>query len=277
MKVAFQGVRGAFSEAAIYQQYGTKVETCGFDDFEAVFDAVIRGEMDAAMIPVENSIAGSVSRNYDFFLVKPVVAISEVYAPVRHCLLAKPGVSLEDITSVLSHPMALKQCESYLREYDFKSVPEYDTAGAAKLVAESTEHHFAAIASHLAGEIYNLDILAEDIQTMNTNMTRFLVVATSEPEDIRREKTSIAFKTEHHPGALEDCLHTLTRNQINLTKIQSRPIPENPWEYVFYADFEGGADQTNVSKAMTELKDEAKYLKVLGSYPMGDKGKPQSA
>ncbi|MBS1272216.1 MAG: P-protein [Candidatus Marinimicrobia bacterium] len=224
------------------------------------------------MIPVENSIAGSVSRNYDFFLNKPVTAVNEVYAPIRHCLLAKRGVILSDIETVLSHPMALKQCEVFLKDLNVKTVPEYDTAGAAKMVAEAGEPTHAAIASALAGKIYNLDILAEDIQTMDTNMTRFLVIATKEPDDLRREKTSIAFKTEHHPGALEECLHKLTRNKINLTKIQSRPIPENPWEYVFYADFEGGTDQPNVRKAMQELESEAKFLKVLGSYPIGEKG-----
>lgn len=272
MKVGFQGVRGAFSEAAIYQEYGKTVETVGYGNFEDVFNAVIRGEIDAGMIPVENSIAGSVSSNYDFFLTKDVAAIREVYAPIRHCLLVQSGVQLADIQAVLSHPMALKQCEEYLKTLKVKAVPEYDTAGAAKMVAEAGEPTHAAIASALAGKIYNLDILAEDIQTMDTNMTRFLVIATKEPDDLRREKTSIAFKTEHHPGALEECLHKLTRNKINLTKIQSRPIPENPWEYVFYADFEGGTDQPNVRKAMQELESEAKFLKVLGSYPIGEKG-----
>jgi len=278
MRIGFQGVRGAFSEAAIYQEYGDGdlVETVGFDNFEEVFDAVAQGDLDAGMIPVENSIAGSVSRNYDFFLSKPVTAIREVYAPIRHCLLAKQGVRLAEIRAVLSHPMALKQCEDFLKDLNVKSMPEYDTAGAAKMVAEGDELTRGAIASALAGTIYDLDILAEDIQTMDINMTRFLVIARNAPEDIKREKTSIAFKTEHHPGALEECLHKLTKNKINLTKIQSRPIPENPWEYVFYADFEGGTDQENVQRALNELESESKYLKVLGSYPMGDKGAPRA-
>lgn len=271
MRIAFQGVRGAFSEAAIYQHYGEKADTIGYANFEEVFDAVVEGRVDAAMIPVENSIAGSVSRNYDSFFSMPVTAIAEVYAPIRHCLLAKRGVSLEYITKVLSHPMALKQCESFLKNHNLKSLPEYDTAGAAKLVAESSDNTLAAIASKLAGEIYDLDFLAKDIQTMSSNMTRFLVIASEAPANLRREKTSIAFKTEHHPGALEDCLHKLTKNKINLTKIQSRPIPENPWEYVFYADFEGGTDQDNVRQALRELEETAKFLKIIGSYPMGEK------
>ena len=271
MKIAFQGVHGAYSEFAIYQQYGSDVETVGYESFEDVFDAVTRQDVGAGIIPVENSIAGSVSRNYDFFLSKPVYAIGEVYTPIRHCLLAVPGRQLSDIRTVVSHPMALKQCEAFLKTHGFKSLPEYDTAGAAKLVAERTDLSQAAIASSLAAEIYQLQILVEDIQTMNTNLTRFLVIAEAMPKDLRREKTSIAFKTEHHPGALEDCLHILTNNQINLTKIQSRPIPENPWEYVFYADFEGGTDSARIRHALQELEVEAKYLKVLGSYPLGKK------
>lgn len=270
MKIAFQGIQGAFSEAAIYKQYGKQVETVGYDNIEEVFDAVIEGVVNYGMIPVENSIAGSVSRSYDFFLEKPVHAIAEVYLPVRHYLMGIPGSNLSQIRKALSHPMALNQCEKFLQIHRIKPVPEYDTAGAAKIIAERGEITEGAIAAELAAGYYQLEILAENIQSNNMNMTRFLVVSKEPQPDIPMEKTSVAFKTKHFPGALEECLHTLSSNKINLTKIQSRPIPENPWEYVFYADFEGGLNDNNVWVGLQQLEKAAKFLKILGSYPKGE-------
>jgi prephenate dehydratase len=182
-----------------------------------------------------------------------------------------PGSTLDEIEVAISHPMALKQCEQFLKAHNIKQVPEYDTAGAAKIVAEKMVRSQAAVASQLAAEYYKLEILAEDIQSSNINVTRFLVIQKDAPKNIQREKTSIAFKTKHHPGALEECLHALSSNGINLTKIQSRPIPENPWEYVFYADFEGGTDAPHVKKGLRELEDVSRYLKIIGSYPKGNR------
>jgi len=270
MKIGFQGIKGAFSEAAIYKQYGNRADTIGYDNIDEVFDAVVDGTVDYGMIPVENSIAGSVSRSYDYFLEKPVHAVAEVYLPVRHFLLGLPGSTLPKIREALSHPMALNQCEKFLRIHHIKPVPEYDTAGGAKIVAEQGDPTKAAIAAKLAAQYYHLEILAEDIQTTNINMTRFLVVSSEPAPDVRMEKTSVAFKTKHFPGALEECLHTLSSNKINLTKIQSRPIPENPWEYVFYADFEGGLNDENVWVGLQQLEQAARFLKILGSYPKGD-------
>lgn len=270
MKIGFQGIQGAFSEAAIFKYYGHGVETVGFDNIDEVFDAVVDESVDYGMIPVENSIAGSVSRSYDYFLEKPVHAVAEVYLPVRHFLLGLPGSTLPKIREALSHPMALNQCEKFLRIHQIKPVPEYDTAGSAKIVAEQADPAKAAIAAELAAQYYHLKILAEDIQTTNINMTRFLVVSGESAPDIRMEKTSVAFKTKHFPGALEECLHTLSSNKINLTKIQSRPIPENPWEYVFYVDFEGGLNDDNVWVGLQQLEEASRFLKILGSYPKGD-------
>ncbi len=270
MNIAFQGIKGAFSEAATYKHFGEQIETIGYPNIEDVFEAVVNGQVKYGIIPVENSIAGSVSRAYDFFLEKPVYAVAEVYLPIRHYLMGHPGVPLKQIRYALSHPMALHQCEKYLREQNIKPVPEYDTAGAAKIVAQEGDRTRAAIASRLAAEYYELEVLAENIQTTDINVTRFLVIHQKPLDTAHNEKTSIAFKTKHHPGALEECLHTLSSNNINLTKIQSRPIPENPWEYVFYADFEGGVGDDNVKQGLTQLRQASKYLKILGSYPKGE-------
>jgi len=270
MKIAFQGIKGAFSEAAIYKHFGQQTGTVGYPNIEDVFETVVTGKVKYGIIPVENSIAGSVSRAYDYFLEKAVYAVAEVYLPIRHYLMGHRGVTLEQIRFALSHPMALHQCEKFLQEHHIKPIPEYDTAGAAKIVAQDGERAKAAIASQLAAVYYDLEILAENIQTTDINMTRFLVIHHKPLDNVENEKTSIAFKTKHHPGALEECLHTLSSNNINLTKIQSRPIPENPWEYVFYADFEGGVDDENVKQGLTQLRQASKYLKILGSYPKGE-------
>jgi len=270
MKAGFQGIKGAFSEAALYKYFDENIDAIGFPNIEDVFEAVVTGNVSYGIIPVENSIAGSVSRSYDFFLTEKVFAIAEVYLPIRHYLLGKPGTDLKQIQQALSHPMALHQCEAFLQKHDIKPVPEYDTAGAAKMVAEAGKSANAAVASELAAKYYRLDILAENIQTTNTNVTRFLIIQSEANVEGLKEKTSIAFKTKHHPGALEECLHTLSSNGINLTQIQSRPVPENPWEYVFYADFEGGVDDVNVQSGLGELESASKFLKVLGSYPKGN-------
>jgi prephenate dehydratase len=273
MKVAFQGTRGAYSEMALHEHFGKAVETIGCDAFDDVFDLVNNGAATHGFIPVENTIAGTVVENYDLLFANEVFVIAEVYLPIRHTLLAKKGAQIDSIQEALSHPHALKQCKAYLKSKKIRMVPTYDTAGAAQAVASGDRLDRAAIASELCAEIYDMEILERDIQTNSTNTTRFFVIAKKEnvPEDHVTGKTTVAFKTRHYPGALVDCLQIFQKYSLNLTKLESRPIPENPWEYVFYAAFEAGIDSDAVKSAIGELTLHAVFVKLLGSYPIAEK------
>ena len=273
MKVAFQGIRGAYSEMAVHEHFGKAVDTVGCDAFDDVFDRVESGEVTYGLIPVENTIAGTVVENYDLLFANDIFVIAEVYLPIRHTLLAKKGARLEEIQEARSHPHALKQCKAYLKSKNIKMVPSYDTAGAAQAVASGDRMDRAGIASALCAEIYDMEILERDIQTNSSNTTRFFVIAKKEnvPADHKTGKTTVAFKTRHYPGALVDCLKIFQKYRLNLTKLESRPIPENPWEYVFYAAFEAGIDSDEVKSAIGELTLHALFVKLLGSYPKAEK------
>ena len=273
MKVAFQGARGAYSEMALHEHFGNDVEAIGCDAFDDVFELVINEEVTYGFIPVENTIAGTVVENYDLLFANDVFVIAEVYLPIRHTLLAKKGVRLDEVKEIISHPMALKQCQKFLKSKNIDSVPTYDTAGAAKAVAEGDRLDRAAIASVLCAEIYDMEVLERDIQSNSSNTTRFFVIAKKEnvPADHQTGKTTVAFKTRHYPGALVDCLQIFQKYKLNLTKLESRPIPENPWEYVFYAAFEAGIDADEVKAAIGELTLHAVLVKLLGSYPLAEK------
>jgi len=275
LKVAYQGVPGAYSEAALRRHFGAGAKPVGFAFSEQVFDAVEDGRADAGFVPVENSIAGSVGVNTDLLLERKVFAIAESYLPIDHCLLGRPGDRLEDVTAVYSHPIALAQCRDFLNQRKLKAVPEYDTAGAAELVAQRQLPGEAAIASKRCAEVYGLAVLAEDIQSVKGNFTRFLAfVREGEiPPGLKREKTSLAFSAHHHPGALLDCLKLFADHAINLTKLESRPIASNPFEYSFFVDFLGGTGDAAAAAALTELRAAARAVKVLGSYPLGDRPK----
>jgi len=225
------------------------------------------------VIPVENTIAGTVVENYDLLFANDIFVIAEVYLPIRHTLLAKKGALLEEIKEAFSHPHALKQCKAYLKSKNIKMVASYDTAGAAQAVASGDRMDCAAIASSLCAEIYDMEILERDIQTNSSNTTRFFVIAKKEnvPVDHDTGKTTVAFKTRHYPGALVDCLKIFQKYSLNLTKLESRPIPENPWEYIFYAAFEAGIDSDEVKSAIGELTLHALFVKLLGSYPKAEK------
>lgn len=269
-KVAFQGNQGAYSEVALYQYFGEeKVDAIGFPFSEQVFEAVENGEVDVGFVPVENSIVGNVDINTDlFFRHENVFAISESYLEINHCLLAPKGADINALEVVYSHPIALGQCREFLKQHEIKAVPEYDTAGSAKLVAQKNDLSMGAIASHLCAKYYNLDCLAKNIQTVKSNHTRFLSFIKKDqlPDNLLMQKTSIAFIAGHRPGSLVRCLQTFSRHQINLTKIESRPIPENPFEYIFYADFIGGASDLAVKRCLDEMQADTHQIKVLGSY-----------
>ena len=269
MKIAYQGIKGANSEIAVYRHFGDDAEAVGFELSEEVFEAVASGKADYGLLPFDNTIAGSVAVNYDLLLKNEAYVVGESHLKVHHALLSNKGAKLDDIKIVYSHPHALEQCREFIRKHKLKAIPEYDTAGAAKLVSERNRREEASISPETCARIYGLDILEKDIQTSKNNITKFLAFVKKDnvPDNLKKEKTSVAFKTKHYPGALINCLQRLAKHNVNLTKLESRPVPENPWEYVFYAEFEGGIDDENVKLALSEMEASSLFLKVLGSYP----------
>lgn len=266
-KVAFQGEHGAYSEEAVRQHFGASVEPVPQPTFQRIFAETEQGACDYGMLPIENSVAGSVIGNYDLLLESDLKIEAEVFLRVRHCLLAPPGVTPADIRIVRSHPQALAQCERYLAQRGWEPEPAYDTAGAAKELAANPEPGVAAIASRLAGEIYGLDVLDAGIEDYPFNFTRFFVLGRSTPPETGHSKTSLVLALPHRPGALYECLGEFATRGINLSKLESRPRRNRPWEYVFYIDFEGHPNEPKTSEAMLAVLGRAAFVKVLGAYP----------
>jgi prephenate dehydratase len=271
MRVAYQGLRGAYSEAAARKHFGPRASLAPQDLSEDVFAAVETGRADYGLLPVENTIAGPVAVNADLFWSKSVFVTGECYLRIQHCLLAPKHSKLEWIKTAYSHPVALAQCRAFLRRHKLASVPEYDTAGAAKLVSERNNVAEAAIASADCAKAYGLKILKRDVQSYRHNITRFLAFTRQAlaPKNLRMQKTSVVFSTRHKPGELLHCLQHFADHGINLTRLESRPIPENPFEYVFFVDFLGGLKDKSVSAALRRVEKDAHVLKILGSYPLG--------
>jgi len=266
MKIAFQGEPGAYSEQAVFNYFG-KVETEPCESFDVVFDSVISHSCDAALIPIENSLAGSIHQNYDLLLRHDLHIVGEYLLRVQHCLIALPGVEKEDIKKAISHPQALGQCAAYLRGLGIKAESAYDTAGSVKLLKESGARDTAAIASRRAAEIYEMQILEEGIEDNAENYTRFLAISKKAGQPEGEAKTSIVFTLKNQPGALFKALSVFALRDIDLTKIESRPLQGKPWEYLFYIDFIGASDEETVRKALDHLSEYAVMLRVLGSYP----------
>jgi prephenate dehydratase len=267
MRVAFQGEPGAYSEQAAFDYFGD-VETQPCESFDAVFSAVATGACELGLIPIENSLAGSIHQNYDLLLRHNLHIVGEYFLRVQHCLIGLPGVAKTDIQKVISHPQALGQCAAYLRGLGVKSESVYDTAGSVKMLRESGARDTAAIASHRAADIYGMQILEEGIEDNPENYTRFLAISKTAAEGPDGEaKTSIVFTLKNQPGALFKALSVFALRDIDLTKIESRPLQGKPWEYLFYIDFIGSTREETVRKALDHLGEYALMLRVLGSYP----------
>lgn len=269
MRIAFQGVRGANSEVGILQHYGPQAEPLGFPFSEQVFEAVLAGQADLGFIPVENTIAGNVAINMDLLFRHPVRIIGEDYVMIQHTLLALPGVSLDQVRRVYSHPVALEQCRPFLQQLNLVPLPDFDTAGAAKALAERRAPDEAAIAPALCAEYYGLTVLHDRIQQIKRNITRFVSFTRADrvPDPLAREKTSIAFNTRHEPGALVRCLEQFSRHGINMTRLESRPIPDNPFAYTFFVDFMGAPSEQEVQNCLTAMSRDTLLIKILGAYP----------
>jgi prephenate dehydratase len=265
-KVAFQGERGAFSEDAVINFFGD-VELFPSRYIADVFEAVLIGNVDFGVVPVENSQAGSINDTYDLLLSYPLNIFGEIHLRISHCLMALPGESLDGIKVIYSHPQALAQCEEFLSKLEAEIAPTYDTAGSAKRIKESGLKGSAAVASKRAAQIYGLEVLAEKIETNPNNYTRFFVISKKKAEPTPKSKTSLVFSTKNLPGALYACMGAFATRNINLTKLESRPSREKPWEYIFYVDFEGHIDDRLCQEALAELKQKTNFIKILGSYP----------
>jgi prephenate dehydratase len=266
MKVAFQGEPGAYSEEAGYGYFGAP-EMVPQESFDDVFEAVKSGTCHSGLIPIENSLAGSIYQNYDLLLRHELYIVGEYYLPVRHCLIGFPGSELSGIKRVISHPQALGQCAEYLRGLGVKTEPVYDTAGSVKILKSSGERTMAAIASKQAAEIYEMQILQESIEDNPENYTRFLEIKSKPVKSDREEKTSIVFTLNNQPGALFKALSVFALRDIDLTKIESRPLTGKPWEYLFYVDFICTGGKDSAQRALDHLGEYALMLRVLGSYP----------
>jgi prephenate dehydratase len=266
MKIAFQGEPGAYSEQAVFNYFG-QVDTFPCESFDALFEAVNSGKCDSGLIPIENSLAGSIHQNYDLLLRNQLHINGEHLLRVRHCLIANPGVKKADIKKAISHPQALGQCAGYLRSHGIQAEQVYDTAGSVKMIKESGAKDTAAIASRRAAELYGMQILEEGIEDNPENYTRFLAISHNIIKPEGEAKTSIVFTLKNVPGALFKALSVFALRDIDLTKIESRPLAGSPWEYLFYIDFIGATHEPHVEKALDHLEEYAVMLRVLGSYP----------
>ena len=267
MRVAYQGERGAYSEEALIQHFRTSVEPVPKPCLSDVFDAVEKGEVDAGLIPVENSLEGSIVSSYDLLYERELKARGEVVLKVRHCLIANPGIPIGDIEKVYSHSQALGQCRAYLKEQGLEAIAAYDTAGSVKMLKELRRMDCAAIASSRAAEIYGMSVLARGIETHAENYTRFLVIALEDHPPTVDDKTSIAFTLVNEPGMLCGALEPFADKGIDLTKIESRPRVGNPWEYIFFIDVLGHREDPELRAALSRLEEASSSVKILGSYP----------
>jgi len=268
MRVAFQGEPGAYSEAAVFEHYGPDVETMPCLSFDDVFAAVETGIVDSALVPIENSLAGTIHRNYDLLLQHTASVVGEHFLHVHHCLIGHPGVEIRDIKKVISHPQALAQCEGYLRSLiGVKVEPVYDTAGSVKIAREQGDRSVAAIASSRAASLYGMAILDQNIEDLPTNFTRFLAIARQPVYPTGDAKTTLVFSAKNIPGSLFKALSVFALRDIDLTKIESRPLVGKTWEYLFYIDFAGSGVEQNVARALSHLSEYAIMLRVFGSYP----------
>jgi len=266
MKVAFQGEIGAYSESAVYSFFGSSVEVKPCENLSEVFESVKRGEFPYGVVPIENSIEGSVNQTYDLFLEYDLKVCGEIILRIVHCLIAHPGTKLNQIKTVYSHPQALAQCRKFLEKLGCRLISTFDTAGSVKMIKEEGLKDAGAIASQRAAEIYGMKVLAKEIGDTPNNYTRFFVLSKQDSPPSGQDKTSIIFSVKSIPGALYHILEEFATRNINLTKIESRPTKRTPWEYNFYLDFEGHRNEEKCQEALKSIKDKTLFVNILGSY-----------
>jgi prephenate dehydratase len=270
---AYQGEAGAFSEEGAFALF-PDAEHRPLLSIRKVFEAVEVGRARWGLVPMDNSQAGSINETYDLFLRHGLHLVGETVVRVDHCLLALPGSTIDDLQVVISHPQAIAQCEEFLNALEIDVRAEYNTAGAAKRITEERLERTAAIASRRAAELYGLEVLAERIQTYPDNSTRFGALSRN-PESLHEpDKSSLVFGVGHVSGSLYRCLGAFAERHLNLTKLESRPRPGRPWEYVFYADVEASARVPEMVEALAALSEHATFTRLLGSYAAAIQRRP---
>ena len=266
--VAYQGEPGAYSEQGVINLF-PETEHVPLSSIRKVFEAVEVGRVDFGLVPMDNSQAGSINETYDLFLKHGLHLVGETVVEVNHCLLALPGTHLDDLVEVISHPQAVAQCEEFLSAMEVSVRAEYDTAGAAKSIVDNQLDKVGAIASRRAAELYQLEILAEHIQTYPDNYTRFGALSRNPKPLADPDKSSLVFGVGHVAGSLYRCIGAFADRHLSLTKLESRPRAGRPWEYVFYADVEAAADDPQMVEALSAVSSHATFTRLLGTYASG--------
>ena len=265
--IAFQGERGSFSEEAAYKLLGRRIRMLPCETFAATFESVTRGRANYCLVPIENTLAGSVYENFDLLLANHLHIVGEVSLRIVHHLIAMPGTRRKDVRQVYSHPVALAQCGRFFANNpQVERITFYDTAGSVKMLAERRPPGAAAIASRIAAEVYHARILETHLEDHRENYTRFFLLSKTARVSRKANKVSIVFSTRNVPGALYKCLSVFALRDIDLTKMESRPLRGRPWEYFFYLDFIGNVKDERCQNALAHLSEVANFLRVLGCY-----------
>ena len=266
VRVVFQGAEGAYSQAAMHQYFGDTVNSFHVDTFRDACCAIEEGSADFAVLPIENSTAGIVNEIYDLLVEFENYIVGEQIIKIEHCLLGVPGGRIEDIRTVYSHPQSLMQSARFLSEHDWKQISLPNNAFAARKVAEDQDPSQAAIAGEYAGRVYGLEVLKKPVNQSDTNSTRFIIITNQKIFRKDAKKVSICFEIPHESGSLYHMLSHFIYNNLNMTKIESRPIEGRNWEYRFFIDFDGNLADSAVKNALRGLRDEARNMKILGNY-----------
>jgi len=265
-RVSFQGERGAYSDAASISFFGDDIEVIPCSTFSDALKNTENDTSDYSVLPVENSLEGSVGESNDLLLSTKLNVVGEIYHRIHHCLIGTG--SLADIDTVYSHPQALGQCRQFIQKNSLKTIPSYDTAGSVKIIKNLNKNNVACIASKNAAKIFDVPVIQEGIEDTANNYTRFLVFSKEKNDKTENSKTSIIFSVKHEAGALYQIINEFYQNKINLTKIESRPNKNTLGEYNFYVDFEGHQDDSTIKDVLQKLRDNTTFLKILGSYPI---------
>ena len=265
-RVVFQGAQGAYSQAAMVQYFGEQVKSFHVDTFRDAMRAIDEGSADFAVLPIENSTAGIVSEIYDLLVEFENYIVGEQIIKIEHCLMAVPGTALEDIRTVYSHPQSLMQSARFLNSFGWQQISMQNNAFAARKVAQDKDKHSAAVAGEYAAELYGLEVLKKGVNQSSTNSTRFIIVTNQRIFLKSAKKVSICFEVPHESGSLYHMLSHFIYNNLNMNKIESRPIEGRNWEYRFFIDFDGNLSDSAVKNALRGLREEARNMRILGNY-----------